>query len=500
MKQSLIGQSVFGREHVDVKMLKMYVNGEWVDSISGKTITVINPSTGDEIAKVPMGNKEDIDHAVRSARMAFESEGWLQNFRPHERGYVLLEVAAKIREIKDELAQLEAIDVGKPLSQAYVDVEAAARYFEYYSGMADKILGETIPIEYGIIDYTVREPIGVTAHIIPWNYPIQIISRSVAAAIATGNACVVKPAEDTPLTALKLAEIFSETKLPKGILNIITGYGYEAGAALCKHHDINHITFTGSVATGMTVMKAAAENIVPVTLELGGKSPNIVFSDCDEEAAIEWVVKSIIQNAGQTCSAGSRLLVEASVKDQFVAKVARRMKELKVGPGVADPDIGPILSQKQFERIESFIETAKAEGITILTGGTAVEIEGCEGGWYFAPTVLDHIDPDCKLAQEEIFGPVLSVFSFETEEEALELANNTEYGLVTGIWTNDVKRAHRLANKVRSGQVFINNYGAGGGIQMPFGGYKKSGFGREKGLEALRNYTQLKNVALRYDK
>lgn len=482
-----------------MKNLKMYINGEWVESASGKTIFVINPSTGEKVAEVPMGTEQDIDIAVRSAREAFESELWQQTFRPHERGYILLEIAAKIRENKAGLAKLETIDVGKPLSQAYADVEAAARYFEYYAGMADKILGETIPVEYGIIDYTVREPVGVTAHIIPWNYPIQIISRSVAAAIATGNACVVKPAEDTPLTALKLAELFADTKLPKGILNIVTGYGYDAGAALCSHREINHITFTGSVPTGMAVMKAAAENIVPVTLELGGKSPNIVFSDCDQDTALEWVVKSIIQNAGQTCSAGSRLLVEAEIKEEFVAKVVTRMKELKVGPGISDPDIGPILSKKQFERIESFIVAAEAEGIKVLTGGRGVDVEGGEGGSYFAPTVLDHVDPACKLAQEEIFGPVLSVFSFETEAEALQLANNTEFGLVTGIWTNDLKRAHRIANKVRSGQVFINNYGAGGGIQMPFGGYKKSGFGREKGLEALRNYTQLKNVALRYD-
>lgn len=476
----------------------MYIAGEWKKSRTGKKMTITNPANGEAIAEVPEGDEQDIHEAVNAARTAFESKTW-QQFKPHERGRIIYEMAGKIRERKEELAHLETLDVGKPLSQAYADVEAAARYFEYYAGMADKILGETIPIEYGILDYTVREPVGVTAHIIPWNYPIQITSRSVAAAIVTGNAVVVKPAEDTPLTALKLAEIFAETNLPKGIFNVVTGYGYEVGAALSSHPDINHITFTGSVGTGTTVMMAAAKNVVPVTLELGGKSPNIVFADCDQDAALEWVVKSLIQNAGQTCSAGSRLIIHESIKEEFVGKLVEKLEGLTVGPGLSDPDIGPIVSQKQFERMKSFIEQAKEDEVDILTGGKEILVEENEGGFYFLPTVVNKVDPQSLLAQEEIFGPVLAVFSFQTEDEAIQLANNTEYGLVTGIWTTDVKRAHRVASKVRSGQVFINNYGAGGGIQMPFGGYKKSGFGREKGLEALRNYTQLKNVALKYD-
>ncbi len=476
----------------------MYINGSWVSGSSNESMLVINPANGDVLAEVPRGSEKDINLAVQSARTAFESDEW-QQFKPYERGKLIYNMAEKIRENKDELARLETLDVGKPLTQAHADVEAAARYFEYYAGVADKILGETIPIEYGILDYTVREPVGVTAHIIPWNYPIQITSRSVAAAIVTGNAVVVKPAEDTPLTALKLAELFDETSLPKGILNIVIGYGYDAGAYLSSHPDIDHITFTGSVDTGTKVMAAAAKNAVPVTLELGGKSPNIVFADCDQDLALTWVVKSIIQNAGQTCSAGSRLLIEEEIKEQFLDKVVIRMSELKVGPGMDDPDIGPILSKKQFDRICTFMKLAEKEGVSILTGGKGVAIPGHEGGYYFSPTVLDHVDVTSELAQEELFGPVLSVFPFQTEQEAIQLANNTNYGLVTGVWTKDVSRAHRVASKVRSGQVFINNYGAGGGIQMPFGGYKKSGFGREKGLEALRNYTQLKNIALKYD-
>ncbi|WP_409252077.1 aldehyde dehydrogenase family protein [Bacillus sp. SCS-153A] len=479
-----------------MKELSMYINGEWVQSRSGESITFYDPADQSVIGTIPRGGKEDVEDAVKAARSAFESEGW-RKVKPHERGYILLEMANKIRQHREELAELETADVGKPLSQAYADVEAAARYFEFYAGAADKVMGETIPIEDGILDFTVREPIGVTAHIIPWNYPIQITSRSTAAAIATGNTVVVKTAEDTPSSALKLAELFDETVLPKGVFNVVTGYGYEAGQALSSHPDINHITFTGSVQTGKMVMKSAAENIVPVTLELGGKSPNIVFRDCDEENTLEWVIKSIIQNAGQTCSAGSRLLIEASYKERFVSLLKERFEKIEIGPGSSDPELGPILSQNQFDRVMAFVHQARQEG-KVVTGGERVEITGFEGGFYLGPTIIDKVSPDSSIAQEEIFGPVLSVFTFKTEEEAVELANGTEYGLVTGIWTQDIGKAHRLADRVRSGQVFINNYGAGGGIQMPFGGYKKSGFGREKGLVALKNYTQLKNVAVKY--
>ncbi|MDM5340218.1 aldehyde dehydrogenase family protein [Fictibacillus enclensis] len=474
---------------------RMYVNGEWTESRSNETFNVLNPANSEKLYSVPRGKAEDIHEAVKAARTAFESEQW-QTFKPHERGRILFEVAQAIRNEKEKMAELETLDTGKPIGQARSDVEAAARYFEYYAGVADKILGETIPVEPGILDYTVREPVGVTAHVIPWNYPIQISSRSTAAAIATGNAVVLKPAEDTPATALKLAEIFEKTALPKGIFNVVTGYGYEAGAALSNHPDVNHITFTGSVETGITVMTMAAKNVTPVTLELGGKSPNIVFADCNEEEAVKWVVRSIIQNAGQTCSAGARLLVESSIHEKFVAKVVDKMESLVIGPGMTDPDIGPILSEKQFNRVNEFVQLAKEEGARVLTGGEKEHIAGAKEGYYFQPTVIDHVDPDSKIAQEEIFGPVLTVFPFTTEEEALNLANGTEYGLVTGIWTRDIGRAHRLAGKIRAGQIFINNYGAGGGIQMPFGGYKKSGFGREKGLEALKNYTQVKNVAV----
>ncbi|HSI68312.1 MAG TPA: aldehyde dehydrogenase family protein [Planococcus sp. (in: firmicutes)] len=482
---------------METEVYKLYIGGEWIASKREEQFATKNPANGAEVAMVQRGNQEDVDDAVQAARTAFESEEW-QTFPPIERGRILLEVAGELRKAADELAMTETMDTGKPIAQARKDVEAAALYFEYYSGMADKIFGETIPVQPGILDYTLREPIGVTAHIVPWNYPLQIIARSTAAALATGNAVVAKPAEDTPLTALKLAEIMDRTGLPKGIFNVVTGYGSEAGAALSSHPDIDHITFTGSVQTGSAVMMAAAKNVIPVTLELGGKSPNIVFEDCDQEQAADWVVRSIIQNAGQTCSAGSRLLVQQSIKKDFIQKVVDRMNGISIGHGVDDPDMGPILNEKQFQQILKFMKVAEQEGAQFLTGGKRRQDKGLEEGFFFEPTVLDGLDPQSYVAQEEIFAPVVSVFSFETEKQAIELANGTQYGLVTGIWTKDGARAHRVAGKIRAGQIFINNYGAGGGVQMPFGGYKRSGFGREKGLEALRNYTVLKNVALKY--
>ncbi|MFD1037240.1 aldehyde dehydrogenase family protein [Virgibacillus byunsanensis] len=480
-----------------MKNMKMYVNGKWVESSNNDRIDVKNPSNGEVIATIPRGQAEDVNAAVQAAKVAFQSEEW-RSVKAFERGRLLNRIAQKIMDNRDELARLETMDVGKPLAQGYADIDAAVRYFEFYAGGADKVMGDTIPIEDGLIDYVVREPVGVTAHIVPWNYPIQILSRSVAAAIATGNTVVVKSAEDTPKTATRIAEFFDELDIPDGVFNHVTGYGYEAGAALSSHPEINHVTFTGSVQTGTAVANAATKNVVPVTLELGGKSPNIVFADCNVEKAVEGVVKAIIQNAGQTCSAGSRLLVEESFKDAFLEKVVDRFKALTVGPALEDKDLGPILNEKQFNQIMKFIELAKEEG-TIVTGGNQVSIENAENGCYLEPTIIDNVSTDSKIAQEEIFGPVLSVFTFKDDGDAISLANSTEYGLVTGIWTQDISRAHKLASRIDSGQIFVNNYGAGGGVQMPFGGYKKSGFGREKGWIALYNYTQVKNVAIKYD-
>lgn len=479
-----------------MKTYEMYINGEWTKSANEAVIDVLNPSSSEKIGEIPRGTKEDVDRAVRAAAAAFRTEEW-RSYSAFDRGDLLFAIADKMQESKDELAELETTDVGKPLSQAYADVDAAIRYFRFYGGAADKVMGDTIPIQDGLLDYVVREPVGVTAHIIPWNYPLQIISRSVAAAIATGNTVVVKSAEDTPLTALRLSEFFAELDLPAGVFNHVTGYGYEAGAALAGHPLINQLTFTGSVATGISVGQAAMANVVPATLELGGKSPNIVFADCDMEATVAGVVRSIIQNAGQTCSAGARLLVEESFKDEFLKKVIEQFGKLTIGAGIEDKDIGPILNERQFDRVMGIINIAREEG-EILFGGNQVTVEGFENGFYIEPTIVDGVSPHSRIAQEEVFGPVLTVFTFKDTEEALELANSTDYGLVAGVWTKDINRAHYLASRIDSGQVFINNYGAGGGVQMPFGGYKKSGFGREKGWAALDNYTTLKNVAVKY--
>ena len=479
-----------------MKRIPMLINGEWIGDDSNEWLPVFNPSNGELIAEIVKGQKEHVDEAVHAAQVAFESDEW-KKVKPYERGQLLVRLAAHIRNNAEQWSKWECEDVGKPISQAKADVEAAARYFEFYGGAADKVMGDTIPIEEGILNATVLEPVGVTAHIVPWNYPLQITARSVAAAIATGNAVIVKSAEDTPLTTHAIADWFAESELPKGIFQHITGLGADVGGPLAGHAGIHHITFTGSVNTGISVMKAAADNVVPVTLELGGKSPNIVFADANEELALEGVVRAIIQNAGQTCSAGSRLLIEEKYKEHFLHELTAKFNELTIGPGVDDKEIGPILNKKQFDQIMNKIQEVKSAG-KIIAGGETVTISGSEGGYYIQPTIIDGLDNTHALAKEEIFGPVLTVFTFETIEEAIELANSTDYGLVAGIWTRNIDVAHYVASKVKSGQVFINNYGAAGGVQMPFGGYKKSGIGREKGFIALRNYTQVKNIAVKF--
>lgn len=478
-----------------MRKIPMFINGEWVHAQDEQLLDVTNPSTGEVLAQIINANETHVNEAVRAARLAFESEEW-RKVKPFERGQLLIELAQYIRMHAEEWSLLECRDVGKPLSQARADIEAAARYFEFYGGAADKVMGDTIPIEDGILNAVVLEPVGITVHIIPWNYPIQITARSVAAAIATGNAVIVKSAEDTPLTTHAITEWFAD-KLPKGIFQHITGLGRDVGPLLTSHPDINHITFTGSVPTGIAVMKAAAENIVPVTLELGGKSPNIVFADAPMEQALEGVMRAIIQNAGQTCSAGARLLIEESAKEAFLTKLVTKFQDLKVGPGEADVDMGPLLNERQYTKISSLLKQAQKDGY-VVTGGETLTIKGYENGYYVLPTILDGLEVNHTLAQEEIFGPVLTVFTFKTVEEAIVLANSTDYGLVAGVWSKDLDTAHFVASRVKAGQVFVNNYGAAGGIQMPFGGYKKSGIGREKGLVALRNYTQMKNIAIRY--
>jgi aldehyde dehydrogenase (NAD+)/betaine-aldehyde dehydrogenase len=389
------------------------------------------------------------------------------------------------------------MDTGKPLTQARTDATVAARYFEFYANTIESFYGDTIPALAGTFVYTVREPFGVTGHIVPWNYPIQIGCRSVAPALAVGNCCVMKPAEEAPLTAVRVGELALEAGLPPGALNVVPGYGEEAGASLAAHPGINHLAFTGSPEVGQIVSKAAAENLIPVTMELGGKSPNIVFADADVENAIPVIVNSIIQNAGQTCAAGSRLLVQRRVHDEVVEKVAERFGGIEIGPGLDDPDLGPIISKDQRERVEGYVSRGKEEARLVL-GGDVPQEERLRGGFFFEPTLFDGASPDAAIAQEEIFGPVLVASTFDDPEEATVLANGTEYGLIAAVWTRDVSKAHRLAKELRAGQVYINTYGAGGGVELPFGGFKRSGHGREKGYEALYEYSQVKTVALKY--
>jgi acyl-CoA reductase-like NAD-dependent aldehyde dehydrogenase len=476
---------------------ELIIEGKRVPAADGATLDVYDPSSGGLLARVAKAGPKDIDRAVAAAHQALESKAW-GGLAPAERGRMMHRMSARIREWAEELAELESRDNGKPLRQARTDVQVAARYFEFYAGVADKIMGNTIPLGPGLLDYTVREPIGVSAHVVPWNYPIQIGSRGVAPALAAGCTVVFKPSSEAPMTALRLGEIGMECGLPPGVLNVVPGTGAEAGRALVRHPDVNQITFTGSVEVGVEVARMAAEHVAPVVMELGGKSPNVVFADADLDAAIQGVANAIFQNAGQTCSAGSRLLVERQAHDQFVERLAARAKSMRLGPGVQDPDMGPIISRRQLEIIEGYVRIGQEEGATVVAGGRRPDDPALHGGFFFLPTLLDQVSPDMRIAQEEIFGPVLSIITFETVEEAAELANRSQYGLVAGVWTRDISKALALASRIKAGQVFVNTYGAGGGVELPFGGYKKSGYGREKGLEALASYTQVKNVCIRY--
>jgi aldehyde dehydrogenase (NAD+) len=475
----------------------LIINGERAVASDGGTFDVFDPSTGGPLATVAKATPADVSRAVAAAQAALESKAW-GGILPAERGRIMQRIAHTIRERAEELATLESRDNGKPLTQARTDVQVAARYFEFFGGVADKIMGHTIPLGPGFLDFTVREPIGVSAQIVPWNYPIQIGARGVAPAIAAGCAVVLKPSSEAPMTALTLGEIGLECGLPPGALNVVPGTGAEAGVALASHPDINQLTFTGSVDVGIAVARMAAGNVVPVVMELGGKSPNIVFADADLDAAVRGVSTAIFQNAGQTCSAGSRLLVERSAHAALVAKLTERARSMRIGPGVSDPDMGPIISKRQLETIERYVAIGAQEGATIATGGGRPSGASLGQGFYFQPTLLDGVSADMRVAQEEIFGPVLAIVAFDDLDEAATIANRSQYGLVAGIWTRDITKAMTLASRLKSGQVYINTYGAGGGVELPFGGYKKSGYGREKGLESLVSYTQVKNVCIKF--
>ncbi|MGB3646853.1 MAG: aldehyde dehydrogenase family protein [Mesorhizobium sp.] len=471
-----------------------FIGGRIVANSDGDWLESYDPGNGQAFARFGAGKGEDVSRAVEAAQQGLAV--W-RDTPPATRCQVLNRAAALIRERSDYLAVVEAVDSGKTLAEARGDVRSCIRLFEYYAGIADKLEGRSIPLGPGLTSWTEREPVGITAQIIPWNYPSSTFVRGVAPALAAGCAVVAKPAETTPFTALLLAQWLHEAGVPAGAVNVVTGLGHDAGAPLVRHPSIAHVTFTGSVATGVGVMQAVAPNVTQLTLELGGKSPLVALADCDVDKAVDGALWAIFSNAGQICSAGSRLVVERSIHAEMMDKLVARTRTLKLGHGLKDPDVGAINSRQHLDRIARHVEAARGRGCSILTGGNATHDPASNSGWFFEPTIIDDLAPADPAIQQEIFGPVLSVQVVEGEEEALAMANATEFGLVAGIYTSDIGKALRLARKIDAGQVTINDYWAGG-IEVPFGGNRKSGFGREKGIEGIDAYVRTKAITIRH--
>ena len=478
------------KEEVKIKPGKLFIDGKWVDSVSGKTFDTLNPATEEVITSIAEGDSADIDLAVTAARKAFEDGPWGKT-DARERGRILLRVMDLIEKNKDELALLETLDNGKPISETTnADLPLVIDCLLYYAGWADKIHGETIPVRGEFFNYTLREPVGVVGQIIPWNFPLLMAAWKIAPAIACGNTVVLKPAEQTPLTALRLGEICQEAGLPDGVLNIVPGYGPTAGAALAEHMDVDKIAFTGEYTTGRIIMQAASKNLKRVSLELGGKSPNIVFADSDIDSAVAGAMTGIFFNQGEVCCAGSRLFLERSIHDEFVDKLSSRASSLSVGnPEDAGTQMGAQVSKEQFDKILGYIDTGKQEGAKLVTGG-----ERCgEKGYFIRPTIFDAVDNNMKIAREEIFGPVVSAITFDDVDDMVRQSNLSIYGLAAAVWTRDIKKAHRLARDLKAGTIWINTYNSFDAAS-PFGGFKQSGFGRELGVHALELYTQVKSV------
>ena len=471
-----------------------YIDGAWIDGGAGR-IDVINPGTGEKLTQHALADAADVDCAVMAARRVHLS-GLLSDLRPVERGRMVQAMGRFLLENIDDIASVLTLEQGKPLWESRIEVEGAARYFEYYGNQAETVEGRSIPLGAGYFDFTTYEPFGVSAQIIPWNYPLEMTARSLSAALATGNTVVIKTPELTPLTNAWFAHAAEAVGLPKGAVNILCGLGHEAGAALSAHPQVNQIVFTGSVQTGIAIASAAAKNVVPCVLELGGKSAAIVHDDADLAAFENDVRWGIYFNAGQVCSAMSRVIVHDSIHDELVERIVGVAQSLKVGPGIEQPEFGPtmgaMVSDKQRDRAVDMVADAVSEGAKIATGGHKMNIPGA----FLEPTVLTDVTPNMNIGNEEVFGPVLSVLKFNTDAQAIEIANGTPYGLVGGVFTNDLNRATQAARQIRAGQVFVNEWYAGG-VETPFGGYGKSGYGREKGREALWNYVQTKNVAIK---
>ncbi len=451
------------------------------------TFYAVDPATRRAFAEVPETTTEQVAEMVQDGHRALAVE---HDWRvPEVRARTLSRLARDVEAEAEALAELETRDTGKPIAQARADVVATVRYLDYYAGSLERLEGRQIPLGPGLLDYTVREPWGVCAQVIPWNYPLQVAARCAAPALAAGNAVVLKPSELASITPLRLAELATRAGVPAGMLHVATGDG-SVGAALVADPGADHVTFVGSAANGMRVAEACARRLTPLELELGGKSPNVVFADADLDAAVPAIVGALIQNAGQSCSAGSRLLIEAPVHDELVARVAAAFEALTLGPGVEDPDLGPLISERQLDNAVRMLAGARESGATVVTGGERLE------GLFLRPTLVTGARPESELFREEVFGPVLCALPFADEREAVALANATAYGLVAGVWTRDLGRAHRVAGAIQAGQVFVNTYGVGGGVELPFGGMKRSGYGRGKGVDALLAYSQVKNVCV----
>jgi aldehyde dehydrogenase (NAD+) len=472
-------------------MKHMFIGGRWTAARDGRMLPVVAPADGEAFDHIARGTSHEVELAVAAARAALD--GPWGRMTATERGRVLVKIGEMVLGYEEELAQIEARDTGKPMTTARNDIKVLGRYFEFCGSAADKVHGETIPFLPGHQVSLLREPLGVTAHIIPWNYPAQMLGRTVAPALAMGNATVLKPAEDTSLSALRFADLATAAGLPEGALNIVTGLGEEAGAALAGHPGIDFISFTGSNEVGTLVQQAAARNAVKCVLELGGKSPQIVFDDVDIERAVPIVVRAIVQNAGQTCTAGSRLLVQRSLFEHFTGRVAEAFAKVRVGTPAMDFDCGPLMNPAQQRRVQRYIDQARAAGIAVLAEGS-IAADAPRTGYYVKPTLFGPVPRDAALAREEVFGPVLAAMPFDDEADAIRLANGTDYGLLAAVWTENAGRLQRVAKAVKAGQVFMNCYGAGGGVELPFGGTKRSGHGREKGLLALEEMSTTKTL------
>lgn len=469
-----------------------FIDGKWIDGARNRRIVVTNPATAEPIAEVARAEPADVDQAVAAARRCYESRV-LWEMRPHQRGDLMMEISHQLGMLADEIATVECFDNGKTLAAGRAEVAVTQRYLSYYGGMADKLEGRQIPLGAGMLDYTIHAPFGVSAQIVPWNGPLPVGARSIACALVTGNTVVLKSPEDSPLSLFLFAEACERAGTPAGAVNIICGYGHDVGAALAAHGDIDHIVFTGSVETGKSVLRAAAERVVPCVMELGGKSGGIVYPDADLDQVAASAARGIFHHAGQICSAGSRLIVHRSIHDDLVERLTRRAVARKVGPGIDGCDMGPLISEKQLNRVESLCRAGAGEGATLVTGGSRI---ADLPGYFMPPTIFTGVRPEMRIAQEEFFGPVVVILPFDTPEEAIDIANGTDFGLAAGVYTRDLRLAHWTADRLVAGQVYVNEWWAGG-VETPFGGTKRSGYGREKGQEALLGYVQTKNVGIR---